>query len=221
MSALAMKHDRASRVETATARSQAYGMLASVFRAEPGREFIDELRGPRFAGALASLDIDFGRDFEKASSEALREELGIEFTRLFMGPGEHISPHESIFVEIDGEAGGLYGAITVNVKKFIETTGLVYDDAFTGLPDHVSVELEFMSRLGEFESEKWANGDDEGARYCLSIQKMFAEEHLLKWVPQFCEQVVARADLPFYREMARITSEFVDFDYETIEKSLA
>ena len=221
MSALAMKRERASRVETATARSQAYGLLASVFRAEPSREFIDELRGPRFAGALASLDVDFGGDFEKASREALCEDLGIEFTRLFMGPGQHISPHESIFVEVDGEAGGLYGAITVKVKKFIETTGLVYDDAFTGLPDHVSVELEFMGKLSEFESEKWANGDDEGARYCLSVQKMFAEEHLLKWIPQFCEQVIAKADLPFYREMAHITNEFVDFDYETIEKSLA
>ena len=221
MSAPAMKLERAGRVETATARSQAYGLLASVFRAEPGSEFIDELRGPRFAGALASLDVDLGRDFEAASAAALREDLGIEFTRLFMGPGEHISPHESIFVEVDGDAGGLYGAITVKVKKFIETTGLVYDDAFTGLPDHVSVELEFMGRLGEFEAEKWINGDDEGARYCLSVQKMFAEEHLLRWIPQFCEQVIARAELPFYREMARITSEFVDFDYESIEKSLA
>jgi TorA maturation chaperone TorD len=220
MSALAMKHDRASRVETATARSQTYGLLASVFRAEPSREFIDELRGPRFAGALATLDVDFGRDFEKASREVLCENLGMEFTRLFMGPGEHVSPHESIFVEVDGEAGGLYGAITVKVKKFIETTGLVYDDAFTGLPDHVSVELEFMGKLGQFESEKWANGDDEGARYCLSVQKMFAEEHLLRWIPQFCEQVIARADLPFYREMARITNEFLDFDYESIEESV-
>ena len=221
MSALAMKDDRAGRVEMATARSQAYGLLASIFRAEPSREFIDELRGPRFAGALASLDVDLGRDFERASAEALREDLGIEFTRLFMGPGEHISPHESIFVEVDGEAGGLYGAITVKVKKFIETTGLEYDDSFTGLPDHVSAELEFMCKLGEFEAEKWSNGDDEGARYCLSVQKMFAEEHLLRWIPQFCEQVIARAELPFYREMARITNEFVDFDYESIEKSLA
>lgn len=221
MSAVVMKDDQAGRIELATARSQAYGLLASVFRAEPGREFIDELRGPRFAGALAALDVDLGRDFEIAAAETLCEDLGIEFTRLFMGPGEHISPHESIFVELDGEAGGLYGAITVKVKKFIETTGLVYDDAFTGLPDHVSVELEFMSKLGEFEAEKWLNGDDAGARYCLSIQKMFAEEHLLRWIPQFCEQVIARADLPFYREMARITGEFVDFDYESIEKSLA
>ena len=220
MSALAMKHDQAGRVETATARSQTYGLLASVFRAEPSREFIDELRGPRFAGALASLDVDFGRDFENASRETLHEDLGIEFTRLFMGPGEHISPHESIFVEVDGEAGGLYGAITVKVKKFIETTGLVYDDAFTGLPDHVSVELEFMGKLAEFESEKWANGDDEGARYCASVQKMFAEEHLLRWIPEFCEQVIAKTDLPFYREMARLTREFVDFDYESIGVSI-
>ena len=221
MSALAMKDDRASRVEMATARSQAYGLLASIFRAEPTREFIDELKGPRFAGVLSSLDIDFGRDFEKASEEELCEDLGIEFTRLFLGPGQHISPHESVFVEVDGEAGGLYGAKTVEVRKFIETTGLVYDDAFTGLPDHVSVELEFMGKLSEFEAGKWANGDDEGARYCLSVQKMFAEKHLLKWISEFCVRVGEESRIPFYREMARITDEFVDFDYETIEKSLA
>jgi hypothetical protein len=32
--------------------------------------------------------------------------------------------------------------------------------------------------------------------------------------------VIIEADLPFYREMARVTSEFVDFDYESIGASL-
>ena len=216
---LAARDYRDGRADNALARGRVYGLLASVFRAEPDEAFIDELRSPRFAGALASLQADFGSDFTQLSSNELAENLGIEFTRLFIGPGQHISPHESIYVEVDGEAGGLYGAITVKVKKFIETTGLVYDDAFTGLPDHVSVELEFMSKLCEFESEKWADGDDVGARYCLSVQKMFAEEHLLRWIPDFCEQVMARADLPFYRETARITREFLNYDFLPIENS--
>ena len=216
---LAARDYRDDRADTAIARSQVYGLLASVFRAEPDEAFIDELRSPRFAGALALLQADFGSDFAQLSSSELAENLGIEYTRLFIGPGQHISPHESIFAEVDGEAGGLYGAITVEVRKFIEATGLVYDDAFTGLPDHVSVELEFMGRLCEFESEKWARGDDEGARYCLGVQKKFGEEHLFRWIPEFCEQVITRADLPFYSETARITREFLDFDFQTLEKA--
>lgn len=215
-----MEITREIRADTATARGQVYGLLASVFRAEPDREFLKELKGPRFAGAFASLEADFGNDFQQSTEEDLRESLAIEFTRLFMGPGEHISPHESIFVNLDGDGGGLYGAKTVEVKKFIETTGLSYDDSFTGLPDHISVELEFMGKLAGFESQKWASGDEEAARQCLSVQKMFAEDHLLKWISKFCEQVIAKADLPFYREMARVTSEFVDFDYESIGTSL-
>ena len=209
-----------SMAEMATARGSMYDLLASVFRKEPDEQFIDTLRGPRFAGAFASVGTELGDEFEQSSAGELKESLAIEFTRLFLGPGEHISPHESIFVETDGDAGGLYGLKTVEVKKFIETTGLTYDDAFTGLPDHVSVELEFMGKLAGFESQEWDCGNDEAARYCLSVQKMFAEKHLLKWVPKFCEKVIAKADLPFYREMARVTSEFVDFDYGSIEASL-
>ena len=206
--------------EMATARSRTYGLLASIFRAEPNEALLEELRGPRFAGALASLEADLGEDFDNLPGKDLCQRLGIEFTRLFMGPGTHVSPHESVFVEADGEAGGLYGAKTVEVRKFIETTGLSYDSKFTGLPDHISVELEFMGKLADFESEKWSNDDADGARYCLSVQKLFAENHLLEWIPHFSEKVAANADLPFYREMARITDKFIDYDVEQIRASL-
>jgi TorA maturation chaperone TorD len=215
-----MMESKVSRTDTATARSQVYGLLAAVFRAEPDEGLIEDLRGSRFAGAFASLDTDFGDDFQQTTGEELRENLAVEFTRLFMGPGEHISPHESVFVDMDGDAGGLYGAKTVEVKKFIEATGLSYDEAFTGLPDHVSVELEFMGKLAGFESEKWANGEEDAARYCLSVQKMFAEKHLLWWIPEFCARVITEANLSFYREMARFTDEFLDFDYESMEGSV-
>lgn len=209
-----------SMIEMANARGRMYDLLASVFRTEPDRQFIDTLRGPRFAGAFASFGIHLGDEFLQSTVDDLHEALAIEFTRLFMGPGQHISPHESIFAEVDGENGGLYGAKTVEVRKFIETTGLTYDDDFTGLPDHISVELEFMGKLSEFESEKWASGDNAGARYCLSVQKMFAQKHLLKWIPKFCTRVVDEARLPFYREMAKLLDEFIDYDSRTIEGSL-
>ena len=216
-----MENRNPNMAETANARGQVYALLARVFRAEPSSAFLEELKGPRFAGAFASLQADLGEDFEKLDQQDLSEHLGLEFTRLFMGPGVHVSPHESVFTEVDGESGGLYGAQTVRVKKFIETTGLSYDEDFSGLPDHVSVELEFMSKLADTESQNWSKGNEKGAKYCLSVQKLFAEQHLLKWLPEFTHSVSKKAKLPFYREMARIARDFVDFDFQSIRESLA
>jgi TorA maturation chaperone TorD len=140
---------------------------------------------------------------------------------LFLGPGKHISAHESIYTEIDGEVGGLWGAKTVEVKKFIETTGLDYESKFTGLPDHISVELEFMRKLAEWEATKWPDDDSESAIYCLKVQKKFIEEHLLKWAPKLCGEIIEKTTMPFYREMAEVTNDFLDFDHDAINETLS
>lgn len=206
--------------DTAVARSEVYGLLTTVFRAEPTEAFIRDLKGPRFAGAFSDLGVDLGERFRTTTEDILLEELTIEFTRLFLGPGEHLSAHESIYTEIDGEVGGLWGAKTVEVKKFIETTGLDYESEFTGLPDHISVELEFMRKLVEWEAAKWSEHDSESAKYCLTVQKKFAEEHLLKWVPKFCSDIIDKATMPFYREMAKVTRDFLEFDHDLIIQSV-
>lgn len=207
--------------DTAVARSQVYGLLTTVFRAEPTAAFIGDLKGPQFTGAFSSLGVDLGGRFHSAPEEVILEELALEFTRLFLGPGEHISAHESIHVEIDGDVGGLWGARTVEVKKFIETTGLAYESEFTGLPDHISVELEFMRKLAEWEAAKWRDDDSESAKYCLKVQKKFMEEHLLKWASKFCGDVMEKATVPYYREMAKVTKDFLEYDHEVIDKMLS
>lgn len=216
-----MRDARKTNIEYAQARSQVYGLLARVFRAEPDSEFIGKLKSAGIADILSTLDVDLGSDFQDLPEDDLREKLAIEFTRLFLGPGSHISAHESIFVEVDGDSGGLWGKGTVAVKKFIESTGLAYDDNFTGLPDHVSVEFEFMQRLMDWEAELWENGENEHAQHCLNLQKMFAEQHLLKWLPQFCSRVIESAELPFYRAMSELTKNYLDFEKQRIASGTA
>ena len=216
-----MSDARKTNIEYAQARSNVYGLLARVFRAEPDVEFIGELKGAGIANVLSALGVELGSDFQDLPEDDLKEKLAIEFTRLFLGPGSHISAHESIFVEVDGDSGGLWGKGTVAVKKFIESTGLAYDDNFTGLPDHISVELEFMQRLMDWEAELWEKGENEHAQHCLSLQKMFAEQHLLKWLPQFCSRVIESAELPFYRAMSELTKNYLDFEKQRIAADTA
>jgi TorA maturation chaperone TorD len=206
---------------SAKSRSEIYGLLATVFRQEPTDALIQDLRGPRLSGALSGMGVELGEAFYNDTESEVVEALVLEFTRLFIGPGPHISPHESVFTEMDGGAGGLWGAKTVEVKKFIETTGLDYGEEFSGIPDHVSVELEFMQKLAEWEADKWAQEDRKSAEYCQSVQRMFLEQHLLCWVPQLCDVIMNQAEMPFYQAMADLTKNYMAFEEQSIATETA
>lgn len=205
--------------DNATARSQVYGLLAAIFRAEPTEVFVEEIKGPRFSAVLSDLGIDLGSEFYDKPQAELLEELAIEFTRLFVGPGSHISAHESVFINLDGGEGDHWGAATIAVKKFIETAGLDYEPSYSGLPDHVSVELEFLQRLATWEAGKWSEGDTESAKGCANVQKKFIDEHLIEWVPKFCDEVVKKTEQPFYREFATLMKTFLEFEFDGLQRS--
>lgn len=215
---------RGDRAELATARSNVYGLLATVFRAELSKDSIKKLQDPGLVKLFAGLGVSFGDDLLKTPDDQLdqlEEDLAVEFTRLFLGPGKHISAHESIFVEVDGDSGGLWGKATVKVKKFIETAGLEYESAFTGLPDHISVELEFMEQLCRREADVWNEDNQELALDCLKIQRKFFVEHLDMWAGTLCDKVTEEARLPFYKEVADLTKAFLDFERESLDEYVA
>ncbi len=202
-------------VDSAKSRSEVYALLTAVLRQEPTEAFIKELRSPQLTGTFSDMGVELGEKFYKDPESNVVEALELEFSRLFIGPGRHISAHESIFTELDSGVGGLWGLKTVEVKKFIESTGLDYEPQFTGIPDHVSVELEFMQKLTEWEADKWMQEDRKNAEYCRSIQRMFLEQHLLGWIPKFCDAIMAQAELPFYRAMAEILSSYMELERQS------
>jgi TorA maturation chaperone TorD len=202
--------------ETAESRSSIYGLLATVFRQEPDLALIRELRDPPLWGVFSDLGVDLGEVFFTTPEKQLVEVLAQEFTRLFIGPSSHISAHESIFTEVDNGVSALWGESTVAVKSFIEATGLDYNPEFNGVPDHVSVELEFMHRMTEWEARKWRQKDRENAEFCLKVQRMFLEQHLLSWLPQFCDVVMKQADLRFYAGVAELTRNFLEFEQQSV-----
>jgi len=200
-------------------RSDIYGFLAMVYRQEVTSDFLEQIKDPRFLGVLSDLEIQFDDDFLLKPEKELLEDLAVEYARLFLGPGRHISPHESIHHEKDNSKWGqLWGDSTVEVKKFIEATGLEYQPDYKGLPDHISVELEFMQQLTLREEQAWDDADTEGADSCRNIEKKFIEEHLIPWVSAFCEKIMQEAELPFYRDLAALTRKFIEFEQDEINR---
>lgn len=204
---------RKQRAETAAQRSRVYGLLAAVYRREINAEMLALLREPRFAGLMGEVGFGWGRVLSEGSAEDVLEDLAVEYTRLFLGPGKHISPHESVQrTEGEGLKGRLWGDATVQVKRFIESAGFQYDEGYKGLPDHISVELEFMEALTRREEEAWAEGDEKAAAFCRGLQRKFLSDHVLRWVPQFCAKVCDTAESAFYRDLAAWTQRFMDFE---------
>ena len=212
---------RKKMVDNAMARAKIYGLLATIFRAEPTEALIKQLKSSNLAEVLSSMGLSLGDDFAETPPPTLAEELAVEYTKLFIGPGSHISPFESIFAEAAGGGGGLWGEATVKVKKFIESAGFKYQSEFTGLPDHIGAELEFMQKSAEAEADLWSAGEAEKASWCLRMQRKFIDEHLGRWAPKFCDEVIKTARLPFYAEIAALTKDFLQFDRQIVDEQIA
>jgi TorA maturation chaperone TorD len=210
--------NKATRTQIAEHRSQIYGLLKRIFREETTPEFLRAMKGRPFWEVLAELGVQFGDDVLNRPEEDLAEDLAVEYTRLFLGPGRHLSAHESVHRQSeDGEQSLLWSSFTVKVKNFIESMGLSYDPDYRGLPDHISAELEFMEVLARHEEQTWSEEDEDRAWHCLDIQRRFVKEHLIGWVPAFCDKVMAAAELSFYRELAALTKAFIEFDWQHLQ----
>ncbi len=204
-------------------RSNIYGMLALVYRQEMSSDLLKQVKGTQFLEILTDLEAEGTEEIDaflqKPEAELL-EDLAVEYTRLFLGPGKHISPHESVHHQRDdGQWGKLWGASTTEVKKLVESTGLTYSEDFKGLPDHIAVELEFMQQLTLREEQAWMDADADAAVSCRQTEKKFIEGHLVRWIPDFCKNVMQQAELPFYRALAALTRSFIEFEIQEMNRN--
>ncbi|MFQ5755099.1 MAG: molecular chaperone [Acidiferrobacterales bacterium] len=202
---------------TAEERGNLYGFLAAVYRAEPTVELLRQLKETVFLDALSSAGVSLDGDILGSPETQLAEDLAIEYTRLFLGPGKHVSPHGS--AHMPGEDGLLWRDSTVAAKTFMESLGVDLDSEYSGLPDHISVELEFMQKLAQAEARAWHTGDRARAMSYRSIEKEFLDNHLSRWVPVFCDKVGEQAAYSFYREMAKLLDGFIATDKEELARS--
>jgi putative dimethyl sulfoxide reductase chaperone len=203
--------------ETTEYRTNTYGFLSVVYLQEPTREFIKLLRESNILNVLNKSGLRFDERITNDGSDNFLNDLILEYTRLFIGPGKHISPYESVYRDNED---ALWSETTVEVKKFIESAGLEYSGNWSGLPDHIGVELEFMQRLTCHEKDAWVQKDNKIAIRCLEFEKKFVDEHLSQWAPVFCDKVKEETRVVFYREMAELTQQFIDFDSKLIDKNL-
>lgn len=202
-------------------RSNLYGILSSVYSQEPDASFIQKLNKSSFRLLLAEEE-RWDKGFWAQSAQKICEDLAVEYTRLFIGPKNHIPPFESLFNYKKGEIRQIWGSATVEVKRIIETSGLSFKKDYGGIPDHIGIEMEFMQKLVKKEAELWKKGRNNSQLLkTIQLEKKFIDSHLEKWIPALCEKVMEVTKMDFYRNFAEFTKDFIQTEKEEVEKLLS
>lgn len=131
--------------------------------------------------ALAGIGIAFDPDLETVGLTKLQN----EYVRLFINalPQVPCPPYGSFYIE-----GSLMGASTVRLQNLYQTYGVLADD----IPDHISVELEFLAFLSILSP---MHPIEEDYRFLL--------DHLNQWTPEFFTCIEEHDSTGFYSEISR------------------
>jgi putative dimethyl sulfoxide reductase chaperone len=208
------------------ARAAGYGFLALLFLEQPEHEFVSRLlaadvqEGLRSlaSGAAANAKIVAGLQEMVAyvkvggsrSIEATCQVLAVERTRLLHGVERHDAPpppYESLYRS--PEVGGGISVLEA-LAEFYREAQVERSERQVDQIDYLGLELDLMRLLCEEESSCQEQGEAEAATGFASLQQRFLQEHLLQWVPHYCELMVKYPKAGFYRGVARLLLGFLE-----------
>lgn len=223
-------------VERALSRSKLYLLISWSMLYPEDDEFLDYLQSGEFVedgrSALENLTktldgnggekartklLELGKYFDQlepwVSSECANWQLAdlqAEHRRVFSNtitldcpPYETLFGNDHVFAQahVMGDIAGFYKAFGVELSRDIHER-----------LDHLSVELEFMHFVAYKESYARCHDGADKTQIVVDAQKKFVKDHIGRWVPLFARMLVRKADYGFYRYLADITADWLDFD---------
>jgi len=191
--------DNASRVSR---RVGSYRLLAD-FYYPPDENLLEKLRtaGEWDGGRFSSL-------VQYIEGEEQIKSLAVDAAKLFIGPFELLAPpYGSVYLE---NSRVVMGESTIDAEKTYKDEGLNLE--LKEAPDHITVELEFMSYLNFQQLEALKASDTETAEGYRNRQLSFLNNHLSRWIFQFAEKVETFSHTEFYKRVAELTGEYIKED---------
>lgn len=215
--------EAAALAEFAGRRSQSYWFLSRLVLDAPTPGFLDELAAALDAAPPAP-ELPLGSEtlaLCNAVRGALAEPnaltaLAVEQTRLLGGLARSYGappPYESVFRE-----DKLPGEATISVSAAYAQAGFDPPVPAAGPADHLGAELRFLALLCHLEHEAWQAGERANAAAWVERERAFLDDHVLQWVPQHCEKVLALAATPYHRAMFALIARACLFDRDDVEE---
>ena len=213
-------------------REQIYSFLSKVYQVELSRELIEKIRtgnsaliDPKSLEGLMDADVTEGLALVTHGVTAMKgkkiddvwTDLASDFAGIFLGVKYDILPHpsESAYSSSDHL---VYQKPRNEVMAFYQQAGLDKMAGFTEPEDHVAIELAFMSLLAGRTADALKANNIEESKRLIELQKKFLTEHLTKWVPRLCADILKAARLDFYKGIAKMTRGFVSADLPLLDE---
>ncbi len=174
---------------------------------------LDGIGGERARNKLATISRHFDQVESWVSTEGVNwqlSDLQAEHRRVFSNvitldcpPYETLFGNDHVFgqAHVMGDIAGFYKAFGVELSRDIHER-----------LDHISVELEFMHLITYKESYARCHDGAEKTQIVTDAQKKFVKDHIGRCIPMFAKMLVRKADYGFYRHMADLTADLLDFD---------
>ena len=195
--------------DEATAREDLCRFLSACYY-EPAPEFAQEHLFENMLIAAERLHPDLAKH-ARALGDAFAaqdlETLLVDYTRLFLGPLEALAkPYGSSWLSAPTPPEENPPPA---VLELYSEGGFDIDPEFMELPDHVAVELEFLYLLN-FNMQRADSATEQ--QTIQTLKQRFLSEHLGAWIAPFSAAVTDAAQTAFYRELAELTTHFVQIE---------
>jgi TorA maturation chaperone TorD len=127
------------------------------------------------------------------------------------------TPYET---EYGPERAARKGPTLADILGFYQAFGFRPAPAAAELPDHIGVELEFLSLLLMKEADARGRGAGEEAAIAADAARTFFADHLAQWAPAFSRGLGEAARHPFYVAMANLLQVFLEGEASRLGCSL-
>jgi DMSO reductase family type II enzyme chaperone len=196
-----------------------YGLLADTLEF-PSRDFHQLVQRGVFSEQASALitslpyDLPVAIDFDSLSEAGDYVNFQSEYIRLFDVGG--VRPPCPLY---GGEWGGARKHSMEEVMRFFRFFGLKVDDGTHELPDHITVELEFMKVLAHMAGLASARGMD--PLPFLRAQRDFLSRQPARWWPMLQRKLTAQEPLPFYAALAALAGAVFAADLKHLQAEIA
>ena len=153
-------------------------------------------------------------DMTEAIQQHELSEIELDFSRLFIGPYTVLAPpYGSVYLEDNRR---VMGESTIDAIRHYRESGLVIKETFYDIPDHVSVEMEFIYYLIFHEIKAIKEDKPDEAIDYFKKQVMFLNDHFSAWFFKFADSVESNAETDFYKKLAQACKAFIEEEVSEI-----
>jgi DMSO reductase family type II enzyme chaperone len=205
--------------EATAARSELYGLLADALDF-PSRDFHMQVEAGLFRDEVEALLAALPYEVDARDAIAGLADAGDylsfqgEYIRLFdVGT---VRPPCPLY---DGEWGGARKHSMEDVLRFYRFFGLKMDAGTHELPDHVTIEFEFMKVLAFLDG--MAAARDADTTPLFRAERDFLERHPARWWPLLCRKLPGHGPPPFYAGMATLVGTVLQADLAYVKAAIA